>query len=583
MEAGDNLWRSQALRRRQAEPHRKVADWNAGADQAWRAFPRLLPGNYCSAISLLIWTIANVRSNALGTILNGANLLEFPSMDPPVKNSLPAAEPPPVVAAEDSPLAGSTVVDLTGLFHLQGILNRTRTLKGLLRLKPFDTSTAQGRSQERYRRAALTTLSSVLSRAITVITSLITVRLTVEYLGTERYGLWMTITSVVSMLLFADLGIGNGLVNVISEAHGRDDDEAAHRYMSTGFFALLGIAVLLVGVFVLIYPFISWPRVFNVSSPLAVREAGPAMVVFIVCFLLNLPLDVVQRLQAGYQEGFATNTWRALGSLLGLSGLIAAMHFGYGLPILILAVVGGQLLGVVGNWIHEFGWTHRRFWPQWAHYDSAAARKILSIGVWFFVGQACATFSIPVDNIIITQILGPEAVTQYSVPMRLFILIATISGMFVVPLWPAYGESLARGDIHWVRSTYYHSLLYNLVVFAPITLATAVLGKPIVHLWVGKEIQPTYPLLMGMAVWTVFTVAMGAMNACLTGITEVKFQAAVAVAAAIASMVLKILMAKAFGLWGVVWAAALVSALAIPVMAAYTHKRLTRAATPRPG
>jgi O-antigen/teichoic acid export membrane protein len=100
---------------------------------------------------------------------------------------------------------------------------------------------------------------------------------------------------------------------------------------------------------------------------------------------------------------------------------------------------------------------------------------------------------------------------------------------------------------------------------------------------VGKEIQPTYPLLMGMAVWTVFTVAMGAINACLTGITEVKFQAAVAVAAAIASMVLKILMAKAFGLWGVVWAAALVSALAIPVMAAYTHRRLTRAATPRPG
>lgn len=500
-----------------------------------------------------------------------------------MKNSLPSAEPAPVVAAEDSPLAGSTAVDPTGLFRLQGILDRTRALKGLLRLKPFDTSTAQGRSQERYRRAALTTLSAVLSRAVTVLISLVTVRLTVEYLGTERYGLWMTITSVVSMLIFADLGIGNGLVNVISEAHGRDDDEAAHRYMSTGFFALLGIAVLLVGVFVVIYPFISWPRVFNVSSPVAVREAGPAVVVFIVCFLLNLPLDVVQRVQAGYQEGFATNTWRAAGSVLGLASMIAAMRFGCGLPMLILAILGGQLLGIVGNWIHEFGWTHRRFWPEWAHYDSAAARKILSIGVWFFVGQACAAFVVPVDNIIITQILGPDAVTQYSVPMRLFILISTISSMFVVPLWPAYGESLARGDIHWVRSTYYHSLLYNLLVFAPISLAAAVFGKPIVHLWVGKQIQPTYPLLMGMAVWTVFTVAGSAINACLTGITEVKFQAAVAVAMAAANIVLKILMTKAFGLWGVIWAAVLVFSLGIPVMAVYTHKRLTRAATPLPG
>lgn len=77
MEAGDNRSRSEDARRPKAKPRRKVADRNAGADQAWRAFPRLLPGNYCSGISLLIWAIANVRSNALGAFLNDANLLEF--------------------------------------------------------------------------------------------------------------------------------------------------------------------------------------------------------------------------------------------------------------------------------------------------------------------------------------------------------------------------------------------------------------------------------------------------------------------------------------------------------------------------
>ncbi len=115
----------------------------------------------------------------------------------------------------------SAGVDLMGIFSIQGIIGRIRAMKHLLRLKPFDTSTEQGRSRERYRRAALTTFASVTAKAVTVLTALITVRLTVRYLGTERYGLWMTITSVVAMMAFADLGIGNGLLNCISEAHGK--------------------------------------------------------------------------------------------------------------------------------------------------------------------------------------------------------------------------------------------------------------------------------------------------------------------------------------------------------------------------
>ncbi len=500
------------------------------------------------------------------------------SSDPLTKNPPPSADAPSLAPAETLPSAAAAIPG--GLPGLQRILDSARSLKGLLRLRPFDTATEEGRSRERYRRAALTTLSSVLSRAVTVVASLITVRLTVLYLGTERYGLWMTITSVVSMLVFADLGMGNGLVNAISDAHGRDDDEAAHRYMSSAFFMLLGIAILLFGVFALIYPFISWPRIFNVSSPVAVREAGPAMVVFIVCFLLNLPLDVVQRLQTGYQEGFATNTWRAVGSVLGVANLIAAMHFGCGLPMLILAILGGQLIGVAGNWVHEFGWTHRRLYPQWSYFQSAAARKILGIGMWFFLGQVSAVFMIPLDNIVIAQILGPEAVTQYSVPMRIFILITTISAMVVYPLWPAYGEALSRGDFHWVKRTFDRSLFYNLAVFAPLGVVVAALGKPLVHLWVGPEVQPTYPLLFGMAVWTVCGVAANAINSCLSGINEVKFQAVVALGMAVLNIVLKILMARDFGLSGVIWAAVIAYSSGIAFMAVYVQKRLAKNVLP---
>ncbi|MDQ3013711.1 MAG: hypothetical protein M3X11_23770, partial [Acidobacteriota bacterium] len=185
----------------------------------------------------------------------------------------------------------------------------------VLRLAPFDASTEEGRSQERYRRVLLSAGASITAKAITAATTLISIPLTVNYLGTERYGMWMTISSVIAMLAFADLGMGNGLVNSIAEAHGRDDRAAACRYVSSGFFMLLGVAVGIVLLFSMAYGLMPWPRVFNVTSELAMREAGPALAVFVLCFAANIPLGVVERVQLGYQEGFVSSVWQSAGSL----------------------------------------------------------------------------------------------------------------------------------------------------------------------------------------------------------------------------------------------------------------------------
>jgi O-antigen/teichoic acid export membrane protein len=96
-------------------------------------------------------------------------------------------------------------------------------LTNLLRFTQFDTSTSEGRASERHRRIALTGLVSVAAKAVSIITMLIVVPLTLNYLGAERYGLWMTISSVIAMMVFADFGIGNGLMNAITESYGKND------------------------------------------------------------------------------------------------------------------------------------------------------------------------------------------------------------------------------------------------------------------------------------------------------------------------------------------------------------------------
>ena len=131
----------------------------------------------------------------------------------------------------------------------------------------IDPSTPVGRSRERFRRIGLTSAGSLAARGIGFATSFITVPLTLHYLGSERYGLWATLSSVIALASFADFGLGNGLLNALSGAHGRDDRVEAAREVSTAFLLLLTVAAMLGAAFLLAYPHVHWARVYNVTSP----------------------------------------------------------------------------------------------------------------------------------------------------------------------------------------------------------------------------------------------------------------------------------------------------------------------------
>ena len=387
-----------------------------------------------------------------------------------------------------------------------------------------------------------------------MLTSLISVPLSVRYLGSERFGLWMTITSLGLLLQFADFGMGNGLLNAISEANGKQDPEGARRYVASGFFMLLGIAIFLSGMFAVAYRLVPWPRVFNVSSGLAAREAGPAAAVFAACILLNLPLDVVQRVQTGYQEGFFTNLWQVGGSLMGLAGLLLVIHFRGGLPWLVAATSGGPLLAVSLNWITQFCWSRPWLFPKWAHFDILPARKVLGTGILFVVLQLAAAVAYASDNIVVAQVRGSEAVTQYAVPMRMFSVLGTIAALSFAPLWPAYGEAMARGDIGWVVRTLVRSLKLTLLICGIPAVGLVMLGRNIVHIWVGPLIQPSFFLLIGMGIWAVLAGLGSALAMFLNGANILKFQVVCAVLMASAALVLKIWLARRWGGAGVIWA-----------------------------
>lgn len=429
----------------------------------------------------------------------------------------------------------------------------TKNVLSFFRLRSFDESTEEGRSKERYRRIARSAMATAVMRALSLVTLLISVPLTTRYLGSERFGLWMTITSLIAMLTFADIGMGNGLVSALSGASGRDDKHAATSFVSSTFFVLLAIAALLGCVFALAYPHIDWPGVFNVQSAQAASESGPALAVFVALFLASMPLGVAQKVHLGYQEGFTASLWVGAGSLLGLGGLLTAVLLGAGLPWLVLGVAGGPVVASAMNTLVLFGKIKPHLLPRLANVNRRSVHFVTGIGFLFFALGLAAALGYQSDNIVVARTLGAEKVTQLAVPMRLFMIAPTLLSFILAPLWPAYGESIARGDTAWVRRTLKRSFVAGIVVNVPAALLLLIFGRRIIAIWAGPEVFVPLILMIGLAMWAILTGVLGPLAMFFNGANVIKFQVFWSLVMGISNLAMSIVLARRIGVAGVVF------------------------------
>jgi O-antigen/teichoic acid export membrane protein len=433
----------------------------------------------------------------------------------------------------------------------KGLGGLARQVAGLVRLDAFDTSTDAGRSRERYRRVGLTFLATVAGRGGAAAASLIAVPVMLRYLGAERYGLWAAISSAGLALLFADLGIGNGLLSVLAEDVGRDDRAAARKHVSSAFMALLLVALVLGGVFALVYPRVPWSALLRAASETAARESGPAVAAFLVCFLASMPLGIVTRVRLAHQEGFANSTWSAAGSFVGLGFLVIGIRGGASLPWLVLGLCAGPLLALLAQSAVLF--TAREPWlrPRWSAASGEAARRILRLGFAFSVLQLAGAAA-TADALVAGMVLGPVSAAHFAVVAALFDLPLSLLTMLLTPLWPAYAEALARRDVRWMKKALRRSVLLSLAFGVAVGGVLVLLGRPLVRVWVGEAMVPSLALL-GLMALRLLVLAVGqAVAVFLNGARLIRLQLAFGPLMAAAAIGLKVLWGGSLGLPGLV-------------------------------
>lgn len=389
--------------------------------------------------------------------------------------------------------------------HPAILRSRFRSLASIIRLRPFDTTTAEGRGKERLRRAMLTSLTGAIARAVAMATPLITIALTLNYLGAEVYGLWMTVTSFVGMAAFTDLGLGNGLVTELSKALGRGEQELARRLVSTSFFLLGALALLFGLVMFAVWPFVPWPILLNARSETAAAVAAGVVAAYAFCYLLRLALGALIRTQMAAQEGFQANLWQCVGSVLTVGVVVASVRLKLEPPAFVLAVCLVPEVVIIANGLWFFRFSRSDLKPRLSDFATEHARMLFRTGMGFCLITILISLSLQADNVIVAHLCGLDAVTAYAIPARVMMIIGSVVIMICNPMWAANGEALARGDVQWVRRQNRRLVGISVGLTGVVAVGLISLGPWALRMWLGPDFQVSRALLAALAGFGVCT------------------------------------------------------------------------------
>ncbi|CAN1494091.1 RfbX Membrane protein involved in the export of O-antigen and teichoic acid [Burkholderiaceae bacterium] len=416
-----------------------------------------------------------------------------------------------------------------------------------VRLRPFELNSEVGRAQERYRLATLTALTSILSKGAMMLVMVFSVTISLPYLGVERFGVWMTIASIVGLLNFLDLGVGNALVNRVAQAAIHSNKSQLGKCIGAGLIILALISIAIGTFLYLIAVYLPWHKLLKMSNIDLYTETYIAIKVFAILFSLHILTSGISRIFYGLQRGYEANMLSALGSFLSLILIWGAINFNGGIASLLAAnMLGGVFISFIllGVLVKRGQVNFHRLIEN----IQIEAPRLLKTGGSFLFLQIGTMVVFGVDNLIVASSLGAVMVTTFSITQRLFQFVTQPFAILNSGLWPAYANAHEHGDKKFIKSTLKRSM--GITIFGSITVSLVLIffGEEIISLWTQKEVSVTYSLLIAFAIWSVMDVGAGCFAMFMNGTSLIKIQSGCLVTLIIIGIPLKIYLANQLGL-----------------------------------
>ena len=405
-------------------------------------------------------------------------------------------------------------------------------------------------------RSALLKKNIVLSffnKGIAVIVSFLLVSVTIDYVDTEQYGIWLTLSTITYWISLFDFGLTHGFRNRFAEAISNNDRLLCKKYVSTSYLLLSLVFIPLFIVITIINKYISWCDLLNLNTDIE-NLLKQVVLVISFCFAIKNILSVFTTMLSADQRPAIASVITTIEAILILviiciltqttkGNLVNLAIVSSGVPMLLLVVV--TLIGFI--MIKRYSY----FVPSFKFIDFSLSKKILLLGGKFFIIQLCMLVIFQTINIIISRNLGPDTVTLYNVTYKYYGIVNSIFIIILTPFWSATTNAYVKNDIDWIKKCLTRLEVLLILSFV-LQVMLLVVSPFIFKMWLRDAVNVPWSIAVLMAINVLLLTSSQLYMYLINGIGKVSLQLIVYVLFATVSIPLMSFGVKIWGLEAII-------------------------------
>jgi O-antigen/teichoic acid export membrane protein len=390
-------------------------------------------------------------------------------------------------------------------------------------------------------------LGTFFIKGTNVVISLLYIPITLSYLNQTRYGVWMTLISIVAWMGLFDVGLGSGLRNKLGEAFAIKDFERARKYVSTVYAMIFLIVICVLILFYIANYWINWSIVLN--TPESYRgELKNLAIIVVTLFGSKFILNIISTVFIADQLPAFGSTFELSGNILGLLSIwILTLTGKTSLILFGLASMLSPIFVYIVASIYFYKNKYSYLKPEFRSIDLSYAKNLIGLGIQFFAIQIATLIIFQSSNILIAQLFSPSEVTLYNVSYKYFSLPMMLWNIIMAPLWSAFTNAMTLKDIDWMRKMILKLNRYIIpTVFVIILMA--VFAQPIISFWTSGRIL-IKPIMSWIFALYAFISIWNNIYVCfLNGISKIKIPIITSILASLLHIPLAIFFVRKLGI-----------------------------------
>ena len=395
-------------------------------------------------------------------------------------------------------------------------------------------------------------VASVFISGSSIAIGLILLPLTINYLSPEKYGIWITLSSIIGWFSFFDIGLGNGLRNHFAQALAEGKTKLAKIYVSTTY-AILSIIIFVVLLFFYsINYFLNWDQILNAADgQFSVGELSKIALIVFTFFCLRFVFSLISTILKADQRPAKASLLDLIGQFLSLAVIYVLTKTTEG-SILYLGIVISAIpvLTLLFANILFYKGKYKEYKPALKFVDFSKGKSLFNLGLKFFIIQIAAVLLYQTNNIVILQVSGPTDVTYYNVAYKYFSVLVMGFSIIITPFWSAFTEAWHKSDLTWINGVMQKLYKVFIVIFI-ISLIMLASSEYIYHIWIGENMNIPFVISLLVTITTLINIWNGIFSQFLNGVGKIKFQLIIGLSAAILNVPLSIILGLKMGIQGV--------------------------------